>query len=371
MIDRYNRQVILKEVGLVGQDRLRRAKVLIVGVGGLGCPVATYLAAAGVGTLGLVDPDMVSLDNLHRQPLYSTEDVGEPKAFVAGRRLREMNPGVEVHIHSVALGPENAQELIRGYDLVCDGTDNFAARYAINDACVVLGKVNVHASVFQFQGQISVFAPGGPCYRCLFPKPPVAGFAPSCAEAGVLGAIVGVMGTLQGAEALKVLLGAGEPLIGRLLLFEGLKSTFDTISVTRDPDCPCCGKNPNLALLDESILACAASKTSMANPLPEITPQELKAELEGANPPFLLDVREPEELAISAFPQSLNIPVGELMERHTELDPGQKIVVVCRSGARSANATSYLIHEGFRDVRNLSTGINGWARDVDAGMVEY
>lgn len=371
MIDRYGRQTILPEIGLVGQQKLKDCRVLVVGVGGLGCPLATYLAAAGIGTLGLVDPDSVSLDNLHRQPLYLTEDIGEPKAFIAARRLKALNPDVDFEIHSTRLDGENAEQLVARYDIVCDGTDNFAARYAINDACVAKMKPNVHASVFQFHGQLSVFVPGGPCYRCLFPRPPASGFAPSCAEAGVLGVLPGILGSLQAAEVLKLALGIGQPAAGRLVTYDALTATFEEIAFEKDPACPCCGERDPQALR-ESIRSCATSvKEPMSGSLPVVTPAELQAELAGPNPPRLLDVRELDELSISVLPGVLHIPLGELMARQSELDREAKWVIICRSGARSANVTAYLLHIGFKDARNLATGMNGWARTVDPTMPVY
>ncbi|MBI1756847.1 MAG: HesA/MoeB/ThiF family protein [Fimbriimonas ginsengisoli] len=372
-MSRYARQIVLPEVGLEGQERLRHARVLIVGVGGLGAPAAIYLAAAGVGTIGLVDADEVALDNLHRQIMYTTGEVGELKVEAAARRLRAMNSEIEVTPHALNLTPENARALIEPYDMVLDGTDNFAARYAINDACVQLGRPNVHASVYQFQGQVSVFSTrGGPCYRCLFPTPPGPGEAPSCAEAGVLGALPGVLGTMQAVEALKLILGVGKPLIGRLLMVDAFAMRFQEIASARNPACPCCGVSSQRSApaMIQTCTARAVARTD-SNGILEVLAPDLASELAGPRPPVLLDVREPHELMVSTLPGAIHIPIGEIPLRLGELDSSRPTVVFCRSGARSASVAAYLAARGFKDVRNLADGINGWARTVDRKLTLY
>lgn len=364
-LQRYSRQIVLREVGVEGQRKLREAKVLVVGVGGLGAPLALYLAAAGVGTIGLVDGDVVALNNLHRQILYGEDDMGSPKVVPAAREL-ERRSNVEVRAYREMLTPENAREIVSQFDIVCDGTDNFAVRYLLNDLCIELGKPNVHASVFQFQGQLSVFGlQGGPCYRCLFPSPP--DYAPNCAEAGVLGVLPGVLGVLQATEAIKLILGIGNPLVGRLLIYDALAAAAQEVKFKRDPQCPCCGPNPDKAFLER---AYSQAENCEMN-VPEITPAELKLALDSANPPIVVDVREEEELEISALPSAIHIPIGEIPQRLGELDPSQDLVILCRSGARSARVTMFLLGQGFNNVRNVATGINGWAQTVDPTVPTY
>lgn len=347
---RYSRQTILPEIGEAGQERLRAARVLVVGVGGLGSPVATYLAAAGVGTLGLVDFDRVDLTNLHRQPLHATSDVGHPKLSSAAARLRDLNPNVRLELHETRLGVDNALEIIAGYDVVADGTDNFATRYLVNDACVLLGKPNAFACIYRFEGQLSVFdARQGPCYRCLFPEPPPAGTVPSCADAGVLGALPGLAGAMQASEVLKLILGVGEPMIGRFLTFDVLGMRFNEFMIEKDPNCPVCGANPSITELRAVEETCAM--------LPELGPEELVALMGSTSPPALLDVREDEEVRERALAFRYHIPLGDLEMRVSELDPGEDLVVYCRTGRRSAYAVEWLRGHGFPRVRNLRGGI--------------
>ena len=358
--ERYSRQMRLPEVGPAGQARLAAASVLVVGAGGLGSPVALYLAAAGVGRIGLVDFDRVDTSNLHRQMLYSTADVGRPKLDAAVERLRALNPHVTVEPHAVRLDASNAEPLIGAYDIVADGTDTFATRYVVNDACVATGRPNAFASISRFSGQASVFAaPGGPCYRCLFPEPPPAGLVPSCAEGGVLGVLPGLVGTLQATEVLKWLLGIGDPLVGRLLLVDALDMTFRTLTVEPDPTCRVCSKRNN-------------SLTSSAPvTIPELGPRDLKALLDSDAPPFLLDVRGPDEQAIAEIGGAL-LPLNELPWRVDEL-AGHKdnlVVVHCRSGARSAQAVQFLRERGYNAV-NLRGGILAWSAEVDPSVPTY
>jgi len=364
---RYSRQTILGEVGVGGQELLKSARVLVVGAGGLGTPLSLYLAAAGIGTIGLVDDDKVSLDNLHRQILYGDADVGKSKVVTAKDRLGRLK-SVDVVAHEERFTEDNARKLLKDYDVVCDGTDNFAVRYLINDYSIEMRKPNVHASVFQFQGQLSVFGyKDGPCYRCLFPNRPA--HAPSCEEAGVLGVVPGVMGLLQATEVLKVVLGVGEPLSGRLLMYDALTAKTSEVRFNRDRLCPCCGTNR-----DEAHLKQAYSETEscvMHLQVPEISPLELKAELESSSPPVIVDVREDHEREISTLPNAIAIPLGQLPTRYGELDQAANMVILCRSGSRSAQATAFLMGLGYKRVRNLATGINGWATTVDPTMPTY
>lgn len=351
--ERYARQMRLPEVGPAGQERLAASSVLVVGAGGLGSPVALYLAAAGVGRIGLVDFDVVDESNLHRQILYTTADVARPKLEVAVERLRALNPHVEVEPHATKLTADNARALVEAYDVVADGTDTFATRYAVNDACVATGRPNAFASVQGFQGQASVFgAPGGPCYRCLFPEPPPPGAVPSCAEGGVLGVLPGLMGSIQATEVLKLLLGVGDPLIGRLLLVDGAGMTFRSVHVDRDLDCIC----NNGALV--------VSPHRSAPAIPEIAPVDAARWLSAPDPPLLLDVRSEEEHAADSLGGTL-LPLSQLPWRLDELEASRPVLVHCRSGARSAQAVAYLNERGFRAV-NVRGGIEAWRRDVEA-----
>jgi sulfur-carrier protein adenylyltransferase/sulfurtransferase len=372
-VQRYSRHLIMPEVGLDGQRRLKAAKVLCIGAGGLGSPAALYLAAAGVGTLGLVDFDVVDFSNLQRQIIHGTPDVGRPKLASARDRLQALNPEVAMVGHETALTSKNALDLFAGYDVVVDGTDNFPTRYLVNDACVLAGKPNVYGSIFRFEGQASVFAaPGGPCYRCLYAEPPPAGLVPSCAEGGVLGVLPGVIGTIQATEAIKLLLGTGEPLVGRLLLYDALRMRFREVRLRRDPDCPVCGDHPTVRQLIDYEQFCGVRPASATgDAVPQTSVEELKARMDAGHPPFILDVREPNEYQICRIPGSTLIPLGELPRRVDELDPGRQIVVHCKSGVRSAKATKQLRDRGFAQVTNLEGGILAWIDRVDPTQPKY
>lgn len=359
--ERYRRQVLLPEVGPEGQARLLAASALVVGVGGLGAPAATYLAAAGVGRIGLVDFDHVETSNLHRQPLYTSHDVGRPKLDVASERLRVLNPDVAVEPHAARLDAGNAGRLIERYDVVLDGTDTFATRYLVNDASILTGTPNVFASVSRFDGQASVFgAPEGPCYRCLFPSPPPAGLVPNCAEGGVIGVLPGLLGTIQATEALKLLLGLGTPLVGRVLSVDALSMAVRELQLDRDPECPVCGDHPDITSLDHH--------RPMAS-VPEITVQDLKSRIDAGNRPFILDVRGPDEYEGANIDGAL-IPLGQLPERLDEIREHQDddVVVHCRSGARSAKAVEYLRDNGFANAVNLKGGIHAWSDEIDPSL---
>ena len=367
---RYIRQTRLPEVGDTGQAHLGAARVLVVGVGGLGTPVATYLAAAGVGTLVLVDPDTVDVSNLHRQPLYTEADAGRPKVVVAAERLGALNPHVRIETHAERLSATNALSLVAGSDVVVDGTDTFATRYLVNDACVLAGVPNAFASISRYDGQASVFgghgADGqrGPCYRCLFPQPPAAGSVPSCAEGGVLGVLPALLGTIQATETLKLILGIGDPLVGRLLLADALGMAFRTLRVVRDPACPVCGDSPTIT----SLLSHAAQSglPQMAS-VPELSVTDLKALQDEGNAPFVLDVREPSEYEAANI-GGAHIPLGELPSRLEELEAHRDddvLVVHCRSGARSAQAVEFLHQNGFTNAVNLAGGIHAWSDAID------
>jgi molybdopterin/thiamine biosynthesis adenylyltransferase/rhodanese-related sulfurtransferase len=362
---RYSRHLIIPEVGIEGQERLKAAGVLLVGMGGLGSPVALYLAAAGVGRLGIVDFDAVDDTNLQRQIIHGTPDLGRAKLDSARERIAAVNPHVLVEPHGVRLHSSNALEILRGYDLVVDGTDNFPTRYLINDACVLLGKPNVYGSVFRFEGQASVFdAARGPCYRCLFPEPPPPDSVPSCAEAGVLGVLPGIIGTIQANEAVKLILGIGQPLIGRLLLFDALAVRFREVKFGKDPRCPACRSHPVVRELIDYEAFCSSG----VGAVPEITPSELAGHRDACT---LLDVREPFELEIARLADARHIPLGELANRIGELDRGQDLVVFCRSGVRSATAVRMLLAAGFPRVRNLAGGILAWAETIDPTLARY
>src|SRR5471030_3058264 len=346
---RYSRHLILPEIGLEGQQKLKTAKVLLVGAGGLGSPVALYLAAAGVGTIGIVDFDVVDFSNLQRQILHTTLDVGSPKLESAKDKLLAINPGINVILHNVALSSENAMDIFKDFDIVADGTDNFPTRYLVNDACVLSGKPNVYGSIFRFEGQASVFATkDGPCYRCLYPEPPPPGLVPSCAEGGVLGVLPGVMGCIQATETIKLIIGAGEPLIGRFLIFDALKMKFRELKLRKDPDCPVCGTHPTVTKLIDYEEFCgvhpAATETSVAAgaSATEITSTELKARLDKGDKLAIVDVREPNEYQINRIPGSVLIPLGEIPRRYAELNKDDELVMQCKSGARSAKAAEFL-----------------------------
>jgi molybdopterin/thiamine biosynthesis adenylyltransferase/rhodanese-related sulfurtransferase len=358
---RYARQLALPEVGEEGQKRLKAARVLVVGAGGLGSPVALYLAAAGVGTLGLVDFDAVDVTNLQRQLLYGTSDVGRSKLEAAVSRLSDLNPGVHVVPHAARLSSENALDVLAGYDVVADGTDNFPARYLVNDACVLLGKPNVHASVYRFDGQASVFwASKGPCYRCLFAEPPPPDLVPSCAEGGVLGVLPGLLGTIQATEVLKLLLDVGEPLVGRLLLVDALRMEFRTISTARDPACAICGTRPTVTRLVDYEAFCAGRSAPW---VVEASPEDLAARLLAGDAPFLLDVREPYEIPVRALAASVNIPLADLPSRLAEVPRSRDVVIYCESGTRSARALAVLRGAGHTRVSHLTGGIARWHRE--------
>ena len=375
-VQRYSRHLILPEVGMEGQRKLRRAKVLVIGAGGLGSPALSYLAAAGVGTIGIVDFDTVDLTNLQRQIIYATDDVGRPKLEVAAERVHRMNPDVEVKLHEARLSSGNAMEILRGYDVVVDGTDNFPTRYLVNDACVMLHIPNVYGSIFRFDGQATVFClPQGPCYRCVYPEPPPPGLVPSCAEGGVLGVLPGIIGTIQATEAVKLILGKGESLAGRLLVLDAMKMRFRELKLRKDPDCPVCGAHPTVtALIDYEQFCGIRGEEMEAKSLGEgweIRPKELQQERERGRQLVILDVRNPEEAQISRLEGSVLIPLGELPERVAELNTADEIVVHCRMGGRSARAVEFLRSVGFRKVRNLVGGINAWADEVDPSMARY
>lgn len=374
-MQRYSRHLLLSEVGVEGQKKLRDSRVLIVGAGGLGSPTALYLAAVGVGEIGLVDFDKVELSNLQRQILYTTADIGHPKVEAARERLQAMNPGVRVRTHSEPLTSFNAMEVIRGYDVVIDGTDNFATRYLVNDACVLLGKPNVYGSIYRFEGQASVFdARVGPCYRCLYPEPPPPGLVPSCAEAGVLGVLPGFVGLIQATEAIKIIIGAGEPLVGRLLLFDGLAMSFRELVLRKNPECDLCGPHATQKGLIDYQEFCgvpAPGSTRASSGVPEVSATTLAEELDAADPPFLLDVREPEEWEIAHLPGAHLIPRLELPDRLTEVTGARRVVVYCKSGPRSSAVTELLLGLGFSEVRNLRGGIDAWAKQVDPSMSRY
>jgi sulfur-carrier protein adenylyltransferase/sulfurtransferase len=370
---RYSRHLLLPEVGAAGQKRLRRSKVLLVGAGGLGAPTALYLAAAGVGEIGLVDFDEIELSNLQRQVLYTTADLGRPKLEAAKERLEALNPGVRVVPYAERLSAENALDVIRSYDVVVDGTDNFPTRYLVNDACVLLGKPSVYGSIYRFEGQASVFdAARGPCYRCLYPEPPPPDLVPSCAEGGVFGVLPGLIGVLQATETVKLLLGIGEPLIGRLLLYDALALKFRELKLRKDPSCVICSPNATQkGLIDYPAFCGIPAAESTASTLPEVSPEELRDELGGADPPMLVDVREPNEWEIVHLPGAHLIPRGQLADRLNELTGARRLVVYCRTGSRSSQATRLLLDLGFSNVRNLTGGITAWANKVDPSLPTY
>lgn len=371
---RYSRHLIMPEVGLDGQRRLKGASVLLVGAGGLGSPAAMYLAAAGVGRLGLVDFDLVDLTNLQRQVMHGTKDVGRSKLDSAAETIRAINPHVEVVRHEVLLSSENALEILAGYDVVVDGTDNFPTRYLVNDACVMLGKPNVYGSIFRFDGQASVLAhPDGPCYRCLYPEPPPPGMVPSCAEGGVLGILPGVIGLIQATEAVKLILGKGEPLVGRLLLYDALAMRFRELAIRRDPSCPVCGDQPTVTELIDYHDFCGVPGhgSNQAVYEDEIDVQEFKALRDAGAPHVLIDVREPHEWEINRIEGARFITLRDLAARMNELDTAEEIVVYCLSGARSADACLFLRTAGFGKVRNLRGGIRAWVVHVDPDLATY
>ncbi|MHB1867990.1 MAG: molybdopterin-synthase adenylyltransferase MoeB [Nitrososphaerales archaeon] len=367
---RYGRHLIIPEVGMEGQRRLKAAKVLIIGTGGLGSPSSLYLAAAGVGTIGLIDFDVIDETNLHRQILYTEKDVGKSKVLTAKERLVGANPNTVVKTYEEPLTSQNAIEIFKGYDIIVDGTDNFPTRYLTNDACVILGKPNVYASIFRFEGQATVFDPeqGGPCYRCLYPKPPPPGLVPSCAEGGVLGVLPGLVGLIQATEAIKLILGKGEPLVGRLLLYDALSMTFDELKIKRNPKCPVCGPNPEITKLIDYEAFCGIQQES---DVASVMPMQLNQEMKDGKKVLLLDVREPHEWDIVHINGAKLIPLGQLPERVSELDSADEIVPYCHTGGRSARATDFLRGIGYKRVRNLEGGIEAWAVEVDSSLPRY
>lgn len=370
---RYSRHILMPEVTAEGQQRLKAARVLCIGTGGLGSPAALYLAAAGVGTIGLVDFDEVELSNLQRQLLHGTRDVGRSKLDSARDRLHDVNPNVRIDLHECRFSSENAGDLVAGYDIVVDGSDNFPTRYLSNDVCVWARKPNVYGSVFRFDGQTTVFAPhlNGPCYRCLFPDPPDPGSVPNCAEAGVFGVLPGIIGLVQAIEAIKLILGIGDPLVGRLLHFDALKMIFREFKLRRDPQCPVCGQSPTIFQPIDYEAFCGTAVASEVRPIPTISVHELKRRLAQTDPITVLDVREPFEHEIAHIEGSKLIPLGQLTTRLSELEPGAEIIAHCKSGVRSAKAVQLLQDAGFKQAFNLEGGIDAWANEIDPAMQRY
>ena len=374
-VKRYSRHLIMPEVGVEGQKKLKAASVLLIGTGGLGSPLGLYLASAGIGRIGLVDFDVVDFTNLQRQVLYTTEDVGKPKIAVAKKRLQAINPHITIETHEARLSSENAMEILKGYDIVVDGTDNFPTRYLVNDACVLLNKPNVYGSIFRFEGQASVFdASKGPCYRCLYPEPPPPGLVPSCAEGGVLGILPGIIGTIQATEAIKLILGKGEPLIGRLLLFNAMKMRFRELKLRKSPTCPICGPNRTITKLIDYEIFCGihpSAETPKENPSSwEITPEELKSLLD-AKKVKVIDVREPNEYDICHLEGAKLIPLSQFTQRIGELDSADELVLHCHKGVRSMKALELLRSAGFKKVKSLRGGIEAWADKIDSSMARY
>ena len=387
-VRRYARHLILPEVGREGQEKLKAARVLIVGAGGLGSPAALYLAAAGVGTLGLVDFDVVDESNLHRQILFGAGDVGSSKLETAARRLGEVNPHVTLRTFEERLTSANALEILSGFDVVADGTDNFPTRYLVNDACVLLGKPNVYASIFRFEGQASIFwAAKGPCYRCLYAEPPPPGLVPSCAEGGVLGVLPGLLGVIQATETIKLVLGLGETLVGRLVLVDAMSMRFRELTLRKNPECAVCGPRPTVTkLIDyesfcgtgesesgnrEGALVSSADMHHLHHDTPEVSVEELKAMRDRGDVLVLVDVREPREWSISDLPGSVKIPLGELAQSLAKLSKEDEIVVYCRTGGRSGNAVQFLVQNGYEKAKNLAGGINKWAERIDRSLPRY
>jgi adenylyltransferase/sulfurtransferase len=378
-MQRYARHLAIPDVGVEGQRRLKSSRVLCIGAGGLGSPATLYLAAAGVGSIGIVDFDKVDASNLQRQILHGTDDVGRPKIDSAVETLGNINPEVKVERYETAFTADNAIEIAESYDLILDGTDNFATRYLSNDVAALLKKPNVYGSIFRFEGQCSVFAPhlGGPCYRCLFPEPPAPGMVPNCAEGGVLGVLPGIVGSLQCLEAIKLLIGIGDPLIGRLVHFDALRFRFREFKLRRDPECPLCGENPTITELIDYEEFCgvnnAAGDDAEEPDIPTMTVEDLHKRLENFDQiPFtLLDVREPSELEICKLTGSVNIPLGELADRLSQLDPTSEIIVHCKLGGRSASAVELLLANDFKNVTNVAGGIDAWAERIDTGILRY
>ncbi|MDR2772319.1 MAG: molybdopterin-synthase adenylyltransferase MoeB [Elusimicrobiota bacterium] len=367
---RYGRHLILPEINIEGQKKLKAAKVLIVGVGGLGSPVALYLAAAGIGTLGLVDPDFVEESNLQRQIIHSSKDIDRPKTSSAKDKIQDLNPFVNVVTYNSTINSSNALDIAKGYDLIIDGTDNFQTRYLVNDVCVLLGIPNVYGSIFQFEGQASVFyAKEGPCYRCLLPAPPPPGLVPSCAQGGVLGVLPGIIGSIQAVEAIKLITGAGTPLIGKLLLFEALEMKFSRLRIEKDPNCPICGNHPTITKLIDYEEFCGLK--TKEKPVDKISPLELKKLLDAGKKVQIIDIREPHEQAIFKFPQAKYIPFGQLLRRKNELDEKLDAIFICKIGQKSVFAIRLLQNAGYKGkLFNLDNGVNGWA-EVDPSAPLY
>ena len=374
---RYSRHLILPEVGMEGQQKLKAARVLCVGAGGLGSPLAFYLAAAGVGTLGLVDFDVVDESNLQRQIIHFTKDVGRKKLDSAEEKLKALNPALNFIKHETVLSSVNALEILKDYDIVADGTDNFPTRYLVNDACVLLGKPNVYGSIFRFEGQASVFATeDGPCYRCLYPEPPPPGLVPNCAEGGVLGILPGLVGVMQATEVIKLILGKGEPLAGRLLLIDALNMRFRELKLVKNPECPVCGPNPSITQLIDYEQFCGIApephteEKKLMNGIPQLSVKELKQRLDAGEDVFILDVREPFEYQIANLGGTL-IPMNDVPRRLAEIDRDREIVVQCKMGGRSQRVAEFLVQSGFPKVANLSGGITAWANEIDPAMPKY
>ncbi len=368
---RYARHMIMPEVGRSGQERLKDASVLLVGAGGLGSPAAYYLAAAGFGRIGIVDFDVVDRSNLHRQILHFDSDVGKRKVESAAEKLRDQNPDVRIETFDKKLSSSNAMDIIKPFDVVVDGTDNFPTRYLVNDACALLRKPNVHGAIFRFEGQVSVFdARIGPCYRCLYPDPPPPGEVPSCAEAGVFGVLPGIVGCIQAAEAIKIALSLGDLLVGKLLTFDALAMEFNSYSVSRSPSCNLCGENPTVTKLIDYESFCGLSSTQQMT-VPQASVQEVRTSLNSDSGAILLDVREPHELEISRIDGALHIPMSQVAFRIEEIDPKRDVFVICRSGKRSNQIAGILLQRGFESVWNVAGGINAWAREVDPALTEY
>ncbi len=375
-VTRYARHILIPGVGVEGQERLAAAKVLVIGAGGLGSPALLYLAAAGIGTIGVVDADVVDLTNLHRQVIHSDADIGRLKTESAEAAVRRVNPHVEVIRHDVRLDSSNALDILRDYDVVVDGTDNFPTRYLVNDACVMLGKPHVWGSILRFDGQVSVWWAGhGPCYRCVFPEPPPPGSVPSCAEGGVLGVLCAAIGSVQSTEAIKLLLGLGDPLTGRLLVHDALRQTWDTLQVRADPDCPVCGANPTVTELIDYVAFCGVPGAPLADeePVPAVTVRQAADELSSTHPPLLVDVRGEEERRIAQIPGAVPLHLDAFRSgaAFAQLPHDRRILIHCKVGARSAEATRLALRAGFDDVANVEGGVIAWVREIDPSQPEY
>ena len=374
---RYSRHLIMPEVGMDGQEKIKKASILLIGCGGLGSPLSMYLAAAGIGRLGLVDFDLTDFTNLQRQVAFGTQDVGRPKVDATKDRIKQINPNVEVTTYRTKLTADNVMDIFKEYDIIIDGTDNFPTRYLVNDACVFLKKPNVYGSIFRFEGQATVFwAEKGPCYRCLYPEPPPPGMVPSCAEGGVLGILPGTIGLIQATEAVKLILGKGDSLTGRLLLYNAMDMKFREVKLQKDPECPVCSANPSITKLIDYEQFCGIGlgqeeATVDTNGIPEITVQQLKAKIDKKEKFTLVDVREPHEYQIGKIPGSRLIPLGEIAVRAAELDTADEIILQCRSGGRSAKALQTLSGMGFKRLKNLRGGILAWSKEIDPNVPQY